>query len=161
VVLPAGEPRTSLVEAPAAEPPETPVPAKLRRVLVVDDERTLRATLAALLSDHYDVVLAESGAAAIRLLGQDREFDAIVCDLMMPEVSGMDVHAWMTREAPELLQRLIFMTGGAFTRDARELLERAANPYVEKPFEVRELIAALEQVIARGQLDSDPRAADD
>jgi two-component system cell cycle sensor histidine kinase/response regulator CckA len=161
VVLPAGEPRASLVEAPAAAPPETPVPAKLRRVLVVDDERTLRATLAALLSDHYEVVLAESGATAIRLLAQDRDFDAIVCDLMMPEVSGMDVHAWMTREAPELLQSLIFMTGGAFTRDARELLERAANPYIEKPFEVRELIAALEQVIARGQPDSAPHAAAD
>lgn len=119
------------------------------RVLVVDDERTLRSTLAALLEDLYEVVLAESGAAAFDILAADRAFEAILCDLMMPDVSGMDVHAWVVREAPELLARMVFMTGGAFTRNAGEFLERVPNPHLEKPFEVDVLVECLDRVIRK------------
>jgi CheY-like chemotaxis protein len=64
----------------------------------------------------------------------------------MPDVSGVDVYAWIRAEAPALARKVVFMTGGAFTPRARELLERVPNRRVEKPFELSELSAALEKV---------------
>ena len=142
-------PESDMMDAPKPEPipPSlSPIPAHRARILVVDDERAMRTTLAALLSDRYDVLTADSGASAIGTLKKDRAFDAVLCDLMMPEVSGVDVYAWMQAEAPELAEKVVFMTGGAFTPRARELLDRVPNRHVEKPFELGELSAALERV---------------
>ncbi len=127
-------------------PPPAIAPARRARILVVDDERPMRTTLAALLSDRYDVVTADSGAAAIDVLKKDPAFDAVLCDLMMPEVSGVDVYAWIQSDAPALAQKVVFMTGGAFTSRARELLDSVPNRRLEKPFELSALSAALEKV---------------
>lgn len=127
-------------------PPPSIAPARRARILVVDDERPMRTTLAALLSDRYDVVTADSGAAAIDVLKKDPAFDAVLCDLMMPEVSGVDVYAWIQSDAPALAQKVVFMTGGAFTSRARELLDSVPNRRLEKPFELSALSAALERV---------------
>jgi len=144
-------PESAAMDAPSERPalaPSPPVEASQSRarILVVDDERAMRTTLAALLSDRYDVLTADSGAAAIGTLKRDPAFDAVLCDLMMPEVSGVDVYAWIQSEAPALAHKVIFMTGGAFTPRARELLDRVPNRRVEKPFELNELFAALEKV---------------
>jgi PAS domain S-box-containing protein len=142
-------PESDMMDVPKPEPipPSlSPIPAHRARILIVDDERAMRTTLAALLSDRYDVLTADSGASAIGTLKKDPAFDAVLCDLMMPEVSGVDVYAWMQSEAPELAQKVVFMTGGAFTTRARELLDRVPNRHVEKPFELGELSAALERV---------------
>ena len=134
---------------PSPASPEA-IPARRPRILIVDDERAMRTTLAALLSDRYDVLTADSGASAIGTLKKDPGFDAVLCDLMMPEVSGVDVYAWIQAEAPELTNRVVFMTGGAFTPRARELLEQVPNRHVEKPFELGELSAVLEKVTRSG-----------
>ena len=141
-------PESDIMDAPKPQPVPPPVAtihAHRSRILIVDDERAMRTTLAALLSDRYDVVTADSGASAIGTLKGDRAFDAVLCDLMMPDVSGVDVYAWMQAEAPALALRVVFMTGGAFTPRARDLLERVPNRHVEKPFELNELSAALEK----------------
>ena len=114
------------------------------RVLVVDDEKAIRTTLVALLSDSYDVVTADSGASAISLLKGDVAFDVVLCDLMMPDVSGIDLHDWMEAEAPTLAKRVVFMTGGAFTPRAIDFLGTTRRPRLDKPF----TIAALETKIA-------------
>ncbi len=150
VHLPVGTGADPNAGPPPSVVPKIPEGRPKPRLLVVDDERTLRSTLEALLVDAYEVVLAESGAAAFEVLANDRRFEVILCDLMMPDVSGMQVHAWVQREAPELLPRMVFMTGGAFTRAASEFLEQVVNRYIEKPFEVRELVAALDRVVRKG-----------
>jgi PAS domain S-box-containing protein len=144
-------PESDSMDAPASSPALAPSPPALApqrraRVLVVDDERAMRTTLAALLSDRYDVLTADSGSAAIGTLKREPGFDAVLCDLMMPEVSGVDVYQWILDEAPALAQKVVFMTGGAFTPRARELLDRVPNRRIEKPFELSELSAALEKV---------------
>ena len=142
-------PESPMMDAPRPEPVPpalSPIPAHRARILIVDDERAMRTTLAALLSDRYDVLTADSGASAIGTLKSDPAFDAVLCDLMMPGVSGVDVYAWIQAEAPELAQKVVFMTGGAFTPRARDLLDRVPNRHVEKPFELAELSAALERV---------------
>lgn len=155
VHLPIGSP-VDVAPVPSSVQARPGAVAPRPRVLVVDDERTLRTTLAALLEDRYEVVLADSGAAAFALLSQDRAYDAILCDLMMPEISGMEVHAWVQDEAPELLSRMVFMTGGAFTRNASDFLEQVQNRHLEKPFEVESLVEVLDRVIRRGPRRGEP-----
>ena len=150
VCLPASA-ATDVASTPDSIPPPSSIePARRARILVVDDERPMRTTLAALLSDRYDVVTADSGAAAIGVLKKDSAFDAVLCDLMMPDVSGVDVYAWIQTDAPALAQKVVFMTGGAFTSRARDLLERVPDRQLEKPFELSALSAALEKVTLSG-----------
>jgi CheY-like chemotaxis protein len=107
-------------------------------MLVVDDEPSIRSALKRILK-HYEVVEAESGERAIALLSRDQEFDVILCDMMMPSVSGMDVHKWLLERHPRLARKLVFVTGGAFTPGAREYLTAVSNVRVEKPFDARNL----------------------
>ena len=117
-----------------------------RRLLIVDDEPHLARTLQILLGDEHDVDVVTSGSAARARLESDPGFDAILCDLAMRDVSGMDLHDWLSRERPLIAARMIFMTGGAYTPEARAFLDRVPNPRVEKPFRLEELQALVRDV---------------
>jgi DNA-binding response OmpR family regulator len=72
-------------------------------------------------------------------------FDIIICDLTMPDLSGMDIYQQCSKRSPELAQRFVFMTGGTFTTESREFLDSVANMYIEKPFDlqtIRQLVKA-------------------
>ena len=117
--------------APAAE---TVALASLHgRVLIIDDEAPLRVVMQRLLLAH-EVVSAASGKEALAILEQDRAFDLILCDLMMPGVTGMDVHHWLVEHDPVLAARVVFITGGAFGPIAADYLSDAGNLKLEKPF---------------------------
>ncbi|MEO7034702.1 MAG: ATP-binding protein [Polyangiaceae bacterium] len=103
------------------------------RILIVDDEAPLRIVMRRLLVGH-DVVSAPSGKAALLILEQDRAFDLILCDLMMPGVTGMDVHQWLVSRDPALAAKMVFITGGAFGPTATEYLNGAGNLKIDKPF---------------------------
>ncbi len=105
------------------------------RVLIVDDEPLIGTTLKVLLGDEHEVEFVSSGRAARDLLEEDGGFDVIICDLMMPGVSGMALHAWLEANLPALAPRVVFMTGGVFTDEARDFLDGVENPRVEKPFD--------------------------
>ena len=113
------------------------------RILLVDDEPLLVVTLQVLLSEEYDVEIARSGEEAKDYLERDRDFDAVLCDLMLFGMSGMELHSWVMQEDPALASRMIFMTGGAYTDDAREFLARTANQCIEKPFDPAQLSSLL------------------
>jgi len=128
--------------AAASAPPDPVAPAvapRRARILVVDDEDALRNLLARVLGDDHDVVATASVAAALDAI-RGHDYDLILCDLMMPGQSGIDLHAELERIAPALLPRVSFVTGGAFTAKAREFLERSRAPILEKPFSVDELL---------------------
>ncbi|MDB4964937.1 MAG: Sensor protein [Myxococcales bacterium] len=127
-----------------------PAPAaSLRgRVLVIDDEPAITRVVKRALAGH-DVVVAHSGRAALELLRGDPAFDAVLCDLMMPEVSGMDVYAELMRTNPDLTSRMVFMSGGAFTERAREFIQSVPNDLAEKPFDVQKLRQLVVDVLAR------------
>ena len=105
------------------------------RILIVDDEDGFRAAMSHMLCDH-DVVEASTGERAREILASDQAFDLIVCDMMMPGVSGMDLHAWLSTQNPRLAGQVVFVTGGAFTPRAREYLSQVDNIRLEKPFDV-------------------------
>lgn len=103
------------------------------RVLVVDDEPLICDVIRMMLEENHDVVTAGSGAEAQQILATDRDFDVILCDLMMTDVSGIDLHAWLKEHHPQLAARMVFMTGGAYTPQSREFLEAIPNRTIGKP----------------------------
>jgi len=113
------------------------------RLLVVDDEPLVCASLYRVLSRSLHVVPHTSPRQALAVLRSGEPFEAVLCDLMMPEMSGVAFLQELWRVRPALAPRLIFLTGGAFTPAARESLERLPNLRVEKPTSQGELLVAL------------------
>lgn len=118
------------------------------RLLVVDDEPLIAEAVAALLEDVHAVTVAIGGAAGLEhaLRGP---WDAVLCDLAMPELSGMDVFARVRDHSPDLADRFVFMTGGATTERARAFLGSVPNPTLEKPFRFSALAGVLESLARR------------
>ena len=111
-------------------------------MLVVDDDVQLARTLARALSAH-DTTVAYGGAEALAFLSERNDFDVILCDLMMPEVTGMELYLRVATDRPEVARRFIFMTGGAFTNAARTFLDTVQNECITKPFDLVRLRALV------------------
>lgn len=107
-------------------------------VIVIDDEPLVGRSIQRALRGHQ-VEVFSSGKAAIARLFSDEPFDVVFCDVMMPEVSGMDVFRQVSERRPELASRFVFMTGGAFTRQARSFLKKTRLTCLEKPFELQQI----------------------
>jgi signal transduction histidine kinase len=131
--------------APAPKPPSLPPLVKSRRgrVLVVDDEPMIATAIGRTLAfDHEVVVSADATDALERILSGER-FDVLLCDLMMPQMTGMDLHAALSESAPDQAERMIFLSGGAFTAAARAFLDEVPNERLDKPFDTRQLSALV------------------
>ncbi len=148
VVLPA-DPDTPLDETPAPNAPHVRTVAPRLRVLVIDDELAIGRTLAIGLADEFEVSTATSGRLALELLERDVRFDVVLCDLMMPDVSGMNVYERVVEHSPALASRFVFVTGGAFTERSRAFVERVGAPVLEKPFDLASLSTLLRERAAR------------
>jgi CheY-like chemotaxis protein len=119
------------------------------RVLIIDDEVVFSAALRRLFSGEHEVTVANRGQDALgRVLAGER-FDAILCDLLMPEVTGIDVYKELRRIAPDQADCIIFLTGGAFSYRAQHFLDGIANPWFEKPCNLETLRAAVRAVALR------------
>ncbi|HTO96394.1 MAG TPA: ATP-binding protein [Myxococcales bacterium] len=131
---------------PASLQPAAPAQAqggRRPRVLLVDDEAHLGLTLKVGLRDEAEVVPVRSGREAIRTLLADDGFDLVLCDLMMPDLTGMDVFEQVGAERPSLRDRFVFMTGGAVTERARKFLEQVPTQRLDKPFRLEQVEALL------------------
>jgi PAS domain S-box-containing protein len=120
--------------------------ARRGRLLVVDDERLVGRSLKRHLSPRYDVETVTRGREAIELALREG-YDVILCDLMMPDTSGAEVYAEVTAARPDLAERFIFMTGGAFTPRGREFLQSVAAPVLSKPFDLPLLDTTIRRVV--------------
>jgi len=135
VRLPAST-REASVDTPLAPP--TATPGARACVIVVDDEPLVGRSIRRALRGH-EVEVFTSGQEAITRLCSGAPFDVVFCDLMMPQVSGMEVFRRVCEQCPDVASRFVFMTGGAFTQPAREFLERTPLLCLEKPFELRQI----------------------
>jgi PAS domain S-box-containing protein len=106
------------------------------RVLVVDDEEMIGVVARRALGSEHDVVAETSGRAAILRIREGERFDVVLCDLMMPEMSGIEVLREIGQIDPRLARDLVFMSGGAFTPEARSFLAEVPNDRIEKPFDL-------------------------
>jgi len=139
------------VQSFPAEPPTERLPAlSVRaRVLVIDDELSVAKGLKRMLAGH-DVVIVRDGEQALELLAADADFDVILCDVMMPALPGSELYYRAIRNRPELTQRFVFMTGGAFTQYGRSFLETVGCTVLHKPFDAAAVLESV-QTLARAR----------
>jgi len=133
----------------AIERPYRPRLAKQRgRVLVIDDEELIVTAIRRALAMH-EVVGVTEARLALDAIASGERFDVIFCDLMMPMITGMAVYEELRRVAPEQLEAIVFLTGGAFTPHATKFLTEVPNRMLEKPFEPKLLHELVDQMISR------------
>ncbi len=136
--------------APCAGPePLTPaaVPRRRGRVLIIDDDQLVLNALRLSLGDAHDVAVSNLPTEALGGLSRGLRFDVILCDLMMPHMSGIDFHRAVMGLSPEQAARIVFVTGGASSDRARAFLEAVPNAKVEKPFEPAELVRLISALV--------------
>ncbi len=141
-------PHSAAAASAPAVPPELRELGPRHRVLVVDDEPLVLRLVARALERDWDVLVAADGAEARAVLERGR-VDAIVCDLLMPGVTGMDLAAEVEARSPALRSRMVFLTGGAVTEAARRFVERPDVACLTKPVELEELRGALRRLLER------------
>ena len=122
-----------------------------RRVLVIDDDRQVGEAIARVLSSEADVDLVTEGRVALERLAAGERWDVVICDLMMPDCSGVDVYAGTVERAPDAVGSLVFMTAGAFTPRTRAFLENVSRPCLEKPLDAER----IREIVRRGGVPSD------
>lgn len=116
-------------------------PADVRaRVLIVDDDPMVGRALRRILSAH-DVEHVGSGHDALARFDAGARYDLVLCDLMMPEMNGPDLHRALAAIAPEVLSRFAFLTGGACTPELEAYLASSGVPVLEKPVDAAALRA--------------------
>jgi len=132
-------PASARTEIPrTVQAPPTATPGARACVVVIDDEPLVGRSIRRALRGH-EVQVFTRGDEAIERLCSDEPFDVVFCDLMMPEMSGMEVFDRVSERCPDIASRFVFMTGGAFTPQAREFLKQTPLVCLEKPFELRQI----------------------
>ena len=140
VTLPLAHSHRALTVEPA------PPPLPPSRILIVDDDALVARSLARMLRGH-ELVLSSDGESALWEC-LSRDFDLILCDLMMPRLDGAGFYTALREHRPRLAARVVFMTGGAFTSETRAFLDGVPNPCLEKPVPVVRLFEAARRQMA-------------
>jgi DNA-binding response OmpR family regulator len=120
------------------------------RILLIEDEPSVAAFLRTALERRgYEIVPSPSAAEGLQLLATG-DFRGVISDFRTPGgITGADVHDWLCRHRPELASRILFITGDMASQETVALLSQAKTPYVEKPFRVHQLLAAVEKTIGK------------
>jgi PAS domain S-box-containing protein len=132
----------------------SPVPGEpvRGRVLLVDDEEAVLRVVARTLGGEHEVVaVADPRLAAARLLGAKEHFDVVVCDLIMPHLSGMDLYRRALLERPELAPRFLFLSAGGTQPEVAGFLAEVSNERIDKPFDTRELRSLVRHLVEIAQ----------
>jgi CheY-like chemotaxis protein len=116
------------------------------RILVVDDEPVMGAVLRRIFGRAHDVTVVDHAKAALAAIDGGAQFDVVLCDVVMPDLSGPQLYEAVRQRHPCLLDRFVFITGGALHEKSSRFLASISNPVLSKPFElhaVRELVRRL------------------
>jgi PAS domain S-box-containing protein len=159
VVLPSQLAAEPPAPVPTIVPVSEPALARRPRVMLVDDEPMVAQTIERLLRRDYDITIASCGRDALAHVVGGTRFDAIVSDVMMPNMTGIEMLEELRRTAPEQAARVIFLSGGAFTAQTRERLDVLGAPQLEKPVTAKELRACVLRIATEGTAAAEPRAA--
>jgi PAS domain S-box-containing protein len=120
------------------------------RILCVDDGAELGLSLRRAFQTEHELVVLTNAKDALACVEAGERIDVIVCDVMMPDMSGMALYAELETLSPELLRRVVFLTQGARSAEARAFLDRVKNPRLARPIDVEELRSAFAQVLSPG-----------
>jgi CheY-like chemotaxis protein len=124
-------------------------PAILPVLLIEDEPAVMAYVRAALERNGYTVVCSESGVEGVRLL-ESGNFLGVVSDMRTPGgVDGAGVHAWVSQHRPELVERIVFITGDIANEETVAILRKTGAPCVEKPFRVQQFISVVEKTMGK------------
>lgn len=132
----------------AEVPPLIPTARTVTRrgsVLAIDDDEGILKLVRRALYGEHDVLALTAASQAVRRIEAGARFDVIICDLVMPRVTGMELHVELSRIAPDQAERVVFLTAGAFTSRARAFFAANANARLEKPFSLASLRAVVNE----------------
>ena len=119
--------------------------------MIIDDERKVAEAVRDMFGPHHETKVVTSGSEALALLMQepdDQRFDVILCDLHMPDVSGMELHQKLIESRPATAERMVFMTGGTFSARSRQFVSSISNLCVDKPIDSQHLREVVAKKIA-------------
>jgi CheY-like chemotaxis protein len=152
--------RMVLAVAKEAQPPsgtpESPRQPRRAKLLVVDDEPRMGSAISRILGPLHEVTAVYGAEDALTRLLEGEEYDVILCDLMMPRMTGAELYRALEAKAPRLARRMIFMTGGPLAGATSDLLGAIDNLRIEKPFSPGALREAIERTVARAVEPSEP-----
>lgn len=131
------------------EEASTPRPGAKLRILVVDDDPMVRRMLDRMLHEHF-VESAASVDDGIAALGRS-DFDLVLCDVMMPDRTGADMHRELRQRWPALLPRVVYMTGGVFTPALQTFLDQPSIRRLDKPIFPHAVADIVERIVALGE----------
>src|SRR3989344_3134497 len=124
------------------------------QILLIDDDSDLLAVLQEVISTKHDCVGFTDARMALDTLHNNDSFDGIICDLMMPTMSGMQFYSMLKEVAPLYLSKIVFMTGGSFTSETDEFLSQPNIRYCEKPVDTKILMDIIQSMIQPPKLES-------
>jgi CheY-like chemotaxis protein len=148
VFLVVADPPAAASQTPASRA-DTPVDR--RRVAIIDDEPALLRAPARILDRKHTVRTFQSADAALQAITDGDRFDVILCDVMMPIVTGIELHGRLVESHPELAARVVFLTGGSANTARARGARRLPNRRLEKPCDTERL---LEVIAVRRKLDA-------
>jgi two-component system, cell cycle sensor histidine kinase and response regulator CckA len=134
---------------PQFDDPEPRLSGARGRVLIVDDEPRVLGVLSRMLGGAHDVVAVGSAREALDALARGARFDVILCDLLMPDMSGIDLYRVLEERAPELARRMIFLSGAFNTNVAGDFLSEVPNQALDKPPKLDDLLLAIDRELVR------------
>ena len=117
-------------------------------ILILDDESMLLDLLPMMLEPHQTSVCSTIAEACTQIESQPTVFDVLLCDLMMPDGGGLDLHTWLKTEYPSLSHKVIFVTGGIGNDLEKQVLE-TKQPVLYKPFSIAQLHSIIETVLKK------------
>lgn len=106
-------------------------------MLYVDDDVALGVAVQRALRREHDVLHAKTIAEGMNLIGATATFDLVLCDLMLANETGRDFHVAVEMHRPDLLERIVYVTGGAYTAESQAFLESVPNARIEKPLDIK------------------------
>ena len=120
-----------------------------RKILLIDDYRPFVASLRLALSADFEIEIADSMNEGLDRLRKSA-FDAVLCDVLIPGGSGIDLFRQVQAASLPVATRFVFLTGGGTSDDAEAFLAQVANPTLRKPFSLPALLSTLGRLFERG-----------
>jgi two-component system cell cycle sensor histidine kinase/response regulator CckA len=143
VTLPAAKSNATAIAAVAPGP----VTVRRGRVLIIDDERAVAMAMERMLRGLHEVTVVTDAGEALGKIASGDSYDVVLCDLMMPAMSGIEFFESLSGANPELAARIVFMTGGAISARGQDFLESTTNVQIAKPFSVETVRSIVQDYV--------------
>jgi CheY-like chemotaxis protein len=128
----------------------TATKARRPNILVIDDDQLLAEALSRSLRDTYEVEFETAASDACQRLAIGERFSAVLIDIGMPGMNGMDLYAWMSGACPEQAERVLFITGASPNGPHKRFLDRMQTRVLPKPLENQGLVTRIEALLSGG-----------